>query len=140
MPLSRSWLWTPPICLDGAQSMQSPCTRPRNLANFVLQSQIRPALSHNCARNSNNKNRARDVLPAGPVASEWLRPPPHAPFPFARELDRRCDTSNRGPMPVRQTLPQSSDRVLLPAQKVARPFLCWREICLDVCINRELGE
>ena len=140
MPLSRSWLWTPSICPDGAQSMQSPCIRLRNLANFVLQSQIRPALSHNCARNSNNKNPARGAPRAGLVAGEWPCRPPHAPFPFARELDRRCDTSNRGPMPVRQTLVQSPDRVSSPAQKVARPFQQWGEVCPDACTNRELGQ
>src|SRR5881394_2970413 len=140
MPLSRNWLWTLPICPDGAQSTQLPYKHPRNLANFVSQSQIRPALSHNCARNSNNKNRAPGAPRAGLVAGEWPYRPPHAPFPFARELDRRCDTSNRGPIPVQQTLVQSQDRVSSPAQKVARPFQQWSEVCPDVCTNRELGQ
>src|SRR6266480_1879415 len=140
MPLSRNWLWTLPICPVGAQSIQSPCTRPRNLANFVSQSQIRPALSHNCARNSNNKNPARGAPRAGLVAGEWPCRPPHGPFPFAREWDRRCDTSNCGPMPIRQTLVQSPDRVLLPAQKVAQLFQQLGEVCPDACTDRELGE
>src|SRR6266478_8609104 len=137
MPLSRSWLWTPPICPDGAQSTQSPYTHLGNLANFVSQSQIRPALSHNYARNSNNKNPARGAPRAGLVAGEWPCRPPPAPFPFAREWDRRCDTSNRGSMPVRQTLVQSPDRVLLPAHKVAQPFQQRGEACPDAWTNRE---
>src|SRR5439155_4516101 len=140
MPLSRSWLWTPPICLDGAQSTQSPCIPPRNLANFVLQPQIRPAPSDNRARNSNNKNPARGALRAVLVAIEWPCRQPHAPFPFAREWDRSCDTSNPGPMPVRQTLVQSPDRVVLPVHKIAQPFQKWGEVCPDGCSNRALGE
>src|SRR6266511_1722083 len=140
MSLSRNWRSTAPIFLGGAQSLQSPCKLRPSLADFVSRSQIRSALPRNCAHNSNDKNPAPGAPQAVPVATERLWRPPLALFPFAQGSDLRCDTSNRGPMPVRQRLLQSPDRVSLPVQKVARPFLCRREICPDALTNRELAQ
>src|SRR5206468_13079708 len=126
MPLSRNWQWTAPIFLGGAQSIQSPCKLPLSLANLVSQSQTRSAHSDNHARNSNNKNPLRDVPQASLAANGALPLPPLALFPFAQASDRRCDRSSLRPRSIRQRLLQSPDRVLLPGQKVARPFLCRR--------------
>src|SRR6266536_913724 len=131
MPLSRNWRWTAPIFPGGAQWIRSPCKLPLSLANLVSQSQTRSARSDNHAGNSNNKNPLPDVPQASLTANAALPLPPLALFPFAQASDRRCDRSNHGPMPVRQMLLQSPDRVLLPVQKVARPFLCRREIYRD---------
>src|SRR6476469_4040602 len=131
MPLFRNWRWSVPIFPAGVQWIQSPCKLPLSLANLVSQSQTPSERSDNHARNSNNKNPSPDVPQASLAANAALPLPPLALFPFAQASDRRCDTSNHGPMPVLQMLLQRSDRVLSPVQKVARPFPCLREICLD---------
>src|SRR4029453_4084813 len=131
MPLCSGWLWTLPICPAGAQSLQLPGKRPRSLADFLSQSQIHRVRADNFVRSSSNRNQAQDVLQAGRVANESPPRPRRAPFLFVPALGRSRDTSSRAPVPIRQTPPQSRGRALLLAQRVARPFLCRREVCPD---------